>query len=146
FTKLMRYVMMTNANPELLTDISSMIKNNPKLLNEKNHAGWTALMLACRNSNTQSSVQTVKLLINAKADLNLKTNKEWTALMMAFDNLETSHLEKTIELLIDVKINHNSNIEHECSRCTKSTGFTKLMRYVMMTNEFPGLLNVIKMM
>ena len=43
-------------------------------INEKNEKGWTALMIACRNSNTKSSIKTVKLLLDYGAKVDVQNN------------------------------------------------------------------------
>ena len=46
---------------------------SPSNIDTKNKVGWTALMLACRNSNKTSNNETVKLLLDNKANVNLRT-------------------------------------------------------------------------
>ena len=100
FTKLMKLVMMTGKNPDIIIDIKNMIKHNKNMIDIKNEKGWTALMIAARNSNTVSNIETVKILIDAGADLNLKNNRQSTALMLANDYIGDSS-EETIKLLIE---------------------------------------------
>ena len=69
FTPLMKLVMSTKLNPNL----NKYIKNHIDIINEQNEKGWTALMLACRNSNIYSSFDTVKILLEHGSDVNIKT-------------------------------------------------------------------------
>ena len=78
--------------------IASRLRNK---INEKNNAGWTALMLAARNSRTYSSENTVRLLLNACADPTLQEKTGWTALMMAIGYSKTDSTPGTIKLLLD---------------------------------------------
>ena len=68
FTPLMTLVMSTRQNQQLLNHLHDVMGD----INQKNTEGWTALMYASRNSNTDSTEETVKMLIDAGADLNLQ--------------------------------------------------------------------------
>lgn len=80
FTGLMHLVLKTKENPELNDKIQYFTKDE---INAKNDKGWTPLLLACRNSKTLSSNDTVKLLLKYGADINDQQCDGWTALMMA---------------------------------------------------------------
>ncbi len=118
FTKLHKFVMLTKQYPELLinirelieqdktkptnllTNIKSMIGMDTSLLNKKNSVGLTALMLACANTNSYSSIETVKLLIELGANVNIHADSGFNALILSqFD---------AAQLLIDAKINVNA--------------------------------------
>ncbi|AEX61992.1 putative ankyrin repeat protein [Megavirus courdo7] len=78
-------------------------------VNVKNILGVTALMSAVRNSNTTSSLQTVKLLLDNHADIELKSsNAEYNALMYACLYVGTDCTIETINLLLDRGANINS--------------------------------------
>ena len=49
----------------------------------KNADGRTQLMTTCRYSNTNSNIETVKLLLDAGANIDLQNSNGWTALMLA---------------------------------------------------------------
>ena len=89
FTKLMVLVINTNKYPELIKDIY-LYKD---IINEKNDLGWTALILACRNS----SIETIKQLLDNGADVNLRCNGGWNALMVSCNNNNFN----TTKLLLD---------------------------------------------
>ena len=59
FTPLMYLVINTKEYPEL----NDLIVNFRSTINQQNIKGWSALMLAARNSNTVSSIETIKILI-----------------------------------------------------------------------------------
>src|SRR5437868_8881399 len=82
FTKLM---LLASKARELNDDnaIKNYINENMHELNAQNDKGWTALMIACRNSATVSTESIVKILIDAGADLNLQEKEGCTALMLA---------------------------------------------------------------
>ncbi len=69
-------------------------------MNDKDNYGDTALILATSLSNTESNVETVKLLIDNGADVNIRGNDGWTALMYATCNFQNSNIE-TAKLLLD---------------------------------------------
>ena len=80
FTLLMKLVLLTKKNKEAFFLIGNLLNENPATINQQNNEGWTALMLAVRNSNTCSTENTVEILINMGADLNLQDNNGATAL------------------------------------------------------------------
>ena len=107
FTKLMKLVMMTGKKPELIFIIKNMIINDKNIIDIKNEKGWTALMLAVRNSNTNSNVETIKLLIKYGANLNLQTNDDYSALMLATMYSNTDSNIETIKILVNTGLNLN---------------------------------------
>jgi len=82
-----------------LDEISTIIKNDPSILNKQNEKGWTALMLACCNINRESSEEIVKCLLDAGANIYLRNSEGQTALMLLCHN--TMKSTETAELLID---------------------------------------------
>jgi ankyrin repeat protein len=61
FTKLMYLVIN---NKKYGNDIlRKYILENKEEINKKNNIGWTALMIAARNSNVDNNVETVKLQV-----------------------------------------------------------------------------------
>ena len=69
---------------------------------------WTALMFACRFSNTTSSLDTVKLLLERGAYVNLKTNDGYTALMIAVRSSNIGSSLETVKEILKYKVNVNS--------------------------------------
>lgn len=49
-------------------------------INIGDNKGWTTLHLAFTNSNTVSTVQTIKLLLYHEADVNIRNSDGWTGL------------------------------------------------------------------
>lgn len=74
FTHLMKLVLMVNKCPEVIALIKEIIKD-ANVVNAQNSKGWTASMIACRNSNTYSNNLVVEMLINANADINQKNDR-----------------------------------------------------------------------
>ena len=101
FTLLMKLVLLTRKYPELLDHIKNLIDNDKKIINQQNERGWTALHLAARHSRTDSTDETVKILVDANIDINLQTSVGWTALMYAGRYVHTDSTDETVKILID---------------------------------------------
>lgn len=138
FTKLMMLVMMTGEFPSLNSEIRKMITNDPKSINDVNEEGWTALMLACRNSKTNSTERTVEILIELGANINIQEKDGWTALMLAVTYSNKNSTDRTVDMLLkagaDLNIqNKNGNtalilaVDHYNNESTKET-FKTLMK------------------
>ena len=87
-------------------------------VNHTNTKGWSSLMLACRNSNATSNIETVKLLLKYKADVNLGNCDEQTPLMASCQYFNTQNSIDIVKLLLD----HKANVNHMAR-----TGWTVLM-------------------
>ena len=68
-------------------------------------------MIACRNSNTKSSIRTVKLLLDYGAKIDIQDNRGWTASIKVTRNSHTDSNVETVRLLLDhsVKIDVQYN-------------------------------------
>lgn len=104
FTRLMKCVLLSNKYPHLLNHI---ISTDVSTINDVTENGWSALMIASRNSRTISTEKTVELLIESKSNVNIQDKDGWTALMIASKNSNIESTEKTVELLIESKSNVN---------------------------------------
>lgn len=94
FTELMYYtVVQPNLNMIELLAI-------PDNINKKNNNGWTALMLACRNSSRVGD-DVVELLLEKGADPNIKNDAGVPALLLACRYSNTDSTLKTVKLLLD---------------------------------------------
>ena len=79
----MTLVLQTDEYPEFLKKIKHILDKNPKEINKTNELGWTPLMLACINSNTVSTIETVELLLSFD-NINVNSqNKEFLFLKEA---------------------------------------------------------------
>ena len=81
---------------------SGLIKH---VINQKNDRGWTALMIACRNSSTCSNIETVKILLENGAYTDLQNNFNSTALSITCANLSGDSNMETLKLLLEYKAN-----------------------------------------
>jgi ankyrin repeat protein len=97
FTPLMKLVMLTNEHPFL----NEYISRHVDIINSKNTKGWTALMLACKNSNRTSSLDTIKILLKYGADVNLQSYNDRTALIYAAGCSNFDSSVETVRLLIN---------------------------------------------
>ena len=95
------------------------------MLHAKKHYGWTALMWAARNGQTDL----VNLLTNSGANINAITKDGWTALVHAIDN---KHVE-TAHLLLERGADPNL-IEDDCSPAVSLAaghGFADLVQAIL---------------
>ena len=100
FTKLMYMIIMN-------IPIDSYIKDNKEEINKKNEGGWTALMIASRNSRINNNMHNVEILLRSGADPNLHTNNGWTALMLAsrISNIDSNI--QTVKMLLESEAKPN---------------------------------------
>ncbi|AYV81996.1 MAG: hypothetical protein Homavirus1_26 [Homavirus sp.] len=102
-TYLMKLVLLTNKNPELVYDIEDVVNDNPAELHKKNRIGWTPLMLAVANTTTMSSIETVKKLLELGANPNSTSYKKLSPLMVAVYNYGYGSDLETIKLLCSLQ-------------------------------------------
>lgn len=94
-------VRLTKKSPETINEIRSHIEAHPDEINKQNVEGWTALKIACRNSRTWSTDETVELLLRSGADANIKDTDGRTALMAAVAYSSSDSSYETIKLLLE---------------------------------------------
>ena len=107
FNHLQKCVLQTAKYRFLEKYIELYLDEHPEIINYQNEDGWTALMLAARNSNHTSTDETVEILLKYNADVNLQNNDEFTALILASGKFQTDSSEKTIELLLEYNADVN---------------------------------------
>ncbi|AVG46675.1 ankyrin repeat protein [Acanthamoeba polyphaga mimivirus] len=102
FTELMYLVTHYREIDNYEDKIINWLYHNESKINVTNELGWTALMLACYNSNAII----VKLLLDCFANPNIQNNNLDTALILAckYSNIEI------IELLVNHNIDENNYI------------------------------------
>nr|WBF70210.1 putative ankyrin repeat protein [Megavirus caiporensis] len=109
FTELMYMVNSVNeiSTHQLLSLIpfhllSTCRSNNyASYINAKNELGWTALMIACRNSNITSNNEIIELLLTLGADFTITNNNSETSLILALRYAGTGSNIETVKLLLD---------------------------------------------
>lgn len=73
-----------------------------EIINDKNDKGWTSLMIACKNSSTKSSIETVKLLLKHGAEVNIQDRiYGFTALMFASESSNIDSSIDTVKVLLE---------------------------------------------
>lgn len=107
FSHLQKCAINTNKFPFLNDYILKFLVDNPETINYQNEEGWTALMIAVRNSRTCSTEKTVEILLDNFADPNLQSNDGLTALMIASINSNQSSSPHTVKLLLDYQADVN---------------------------------------
>jgi ankyrin repeat protein len=96
-------LMISSQNSRNNEQLVQQIINAGANLNKQNKEGSTALIIACRVSDYQSSEKTVEMLINAGADLNIQNRYLCTALNVTCYNYLDKSSERTAEILIKAK-------------------------------------------
>ncbi|ANB50759.1 putative ankyrin repeat protein [Powai lake megavirus] len=108
-TKLMYYIIYERKIDNSRDKILKQIKKYPDNIDAINSKNLSALFLAALYSNTLSSLETVRLLIENKANVNIYTSDNFSILQLCsqYSNYYSSN--KTIELLLDhgADINYN---------------------------------------
>ncbi len=100
FTHLHKCVMKTREYPILNEYIDTYLKQNLNEIDKKNEKSWSALMLASLNSKTNSSEETVRILLENGADVNLKNNNGSGALVLASVYTKSNCSEETVRILL----------------------------------------------
>lgn len=120
-TQLMKATLSINKFTYAKKFMQEIIEDDPETVNSVNSLGWSALMIACRNSSTYSSVDAVKILLNAGADVNLTNLKGETALDLACLYSGSDSNIETVKLLIDHgAIITNNTMEYVVNNLTES--------------------------
>ena len=74
-------------------------------INLQTMTGWTALMIASRYTNENSTEGTVEILIKAGANLNIQNKSGNTALMLAARHTHECSTDNTVKMLVDANAN-----------------------------------------
>jgi len=116
FDYIHKIVMKTREHPEALNVLKDYLDKFPNKINCINDSGWTPLHLACRNSNADSTEETVWFLLShPKIDVNLRVSHGRTALHLACQNSNTDSTEITVEILLSHP-NTNVNLQDESGK------------------------------
>jgi len=110
-------------------NIMKLIKERPELINQQNTNGWSALMIACRNSNRYNLVDIIKLLLaHPVTDIRLCTTDKLNALMLSgFHIFDLDSDIETFKLLLNhPMIDINSHDD---------TRWTILMKMITLKNN-----------
>ena len=101
FDYIHKIVMSTRNHPEFLNILKEYLDKFPEKINCRNSKDWTALHLACQNSDQKSTNGTVEYLLNyPNIDVNLQNVDGNTALHMVCRYYNTDITEKMCELLL----------------------------------------------
>jgi ankyrin repeat protein len=106
FTKLMYLII--NSNKIGYDTISTYIfQLSKEEINKQNSKGWSALMIASRNSNINNNIEIVKILLKNGAEINDVLNLGGNALMLAARYSNTDSNIETVKLLLKNKADIN---------------------------------------
>lgn len=124
FNKLMYLIININNIHNGRNFFKEYIRDNENEINEMNSAGWSALMIAVRNSKKFNLLEEIKLLIKKGADINVTNKDGWSSLMLAsrYSN-ENSNIE-TVKLLINKKADINATNKTGCSSLMIASRFS----------------------
>lgn len=104
FTRL-QYMIINSFPIEI---IEKYLDHNPKKINTTNFAGWTSLMIICRNQNIISdSLNIAKLLLAKGAKVNNQNKSGATALMLVVSCTRHESSDTFVRLLLD----HGAELE-----------------------------------
>ncbi len=104
-TLLMKWVLQTKKKPEFEKIIKNYLKKHPDQIDLQNERGHTALLLASFNTNTVSTENTVKILIDAGADINIIDKNHHDALLSCCSFSNSDSTDNTVKMLIDAGAN-----------------------------------------
>ena len=135
FTKLMKLILLTKKNPELVSQIAQYLIVCPEEVNKQNEKGFTALMLASKYSTKYSTEETVKVLIEAKAKVDIKSDTGYTALMCATLYADKFSSAETVKLLIEAKADILIKNNDGLNAAKLSTGYKVPNEVVKMFEE-----------
>ncbi|AZL89200.1 ankyrin repeat protein [Megavirus baoshan] len=139
-TKLMYYIIYERKIDNSRHKILKQIKKYPDNINAVNSKNLSALFLAAFYSNTLSSLETVRFLIENKANVNIYTSDNYSILQLCSrcSNLYSSN--ETIKLLLDhgadinYKINF-SNVTALILACTNSSTNSNIETVKLLINR-----------
>jgi len=102
FDYIHKIVMKTKKYPIAIDILKEYLDIFPKKINRQNDRGWTALHLACKNSKTKSTEETVEFLLSySYINVNLQNDNGFTPLHLACELYNSSDTtERTVKLLI----------------------------------------------
>ena len=104
---LIHFLVKDSRKNDYFNKLKEYLNIHPDKVNIQNDQGWTPLMMASRYSNTDSTFETVELLLQKGADPNIQNNDGWTALMMASRFSNTTSTFETVEYLLEHGANPN---------------------------------------
>ena len=94
--------METNEFPILNRYIDLYLDKHAEVIEDKNEKGWTALMIAAVNSNSSSTIETVRILLSKGANPNIRIEENESSILhevLYFFEKETPI--EVIKLLVD---------------------------------------------
>ncbi|AGD91958.1 putative ankyrin repeat protein [Megavirus lba] len=136
FTLLMFLVAHYKQIPDALFKIKAVLNNSKTKINAQNKLGWTALMIASRNSSTRCDNEIVELLLEYGANPDKQNVDGDTALILACQYSQTDSSIKTVDLLL----NYDANVN-----ITDNNGWSPLITTVNF-NDTTSDINVINLL
>ena len=139
FKYIHKLVLSTRKNPDAINILRKYLNSHPENINVKNTDGWTPLMLACCNSNTNSTEETVQLLLeHPNIYVNTKINIGWTSLIVACHYCT----EESIKLLLEhpkIDVNATDNFGATALIHVFRYGITRWEKIVKLLLDHPNI-------
>lgn len=138
FTDSMRLVLSTRKYPGLLNQLKDILNDH---IADTNEYGWTLLHLACCNSATASTIETVQLLLSSGININAQTTSGDTALHYVISHASVTSDTNVIRLLVDSNADVNIKNKYE------QTALHMICNKLQFANgEIPDIYNIVKLL
>ena len=136
---LQKCVLLTNQYPFINNYIQKYLNLYPDIIDYQNSIGYTALMIACLNCKTLSSVETIKILLDNSASLNIKDNNGNTALILSIFKNNNLNSEEAIMYLLEKNANVNLKNKYGCTALTYAIKYNHNNIFNMLMLQNPNL-------
>jgi ankyrin repeat protein len=105
---LQKLILISNKYPIITNYLIKHANLYINQMNYQNKKGWSSLMIACSNTN-KNSTKLIKMLLKNKSDPNIQDIKGWSSLMTTVIYSENKFKYEIMKMLID----HNADVNLE---------------------------------